>query len=165
MYFSFPKFEFYNESIISYWIELLNIKICITKAYTSSSYQCIFKFNICKLISFNTVLLSCNNLTWFWHWFTFPAIFSLLSSSPLLFPSVLLFWLYPTFCTFSSGSRLQVKPSKKIDPSRQRGTGYDRVSASCCPEAQPVLEPWDGAAHQQQQVVLSQLDFHIAQQW
>ena len=55
MYFSFPKFEFYNESIISeyIWIELLNIKICITKTYTYSSYQWILKFNICKLISYD----------------------------------------------------------------------------------------------------------------
>lgn len=52
----------------------------------------------------------------------------------------------------SSGSRLQVEPSEEADPSSQRGAGEDRVSSSRCTEAQPLLEPWDRAAHQQQQV-------------
>lgn len=62
-----------------------------------------------------------------------------------------------SFFFSSSGSRLQVKPSQETDPSSQGGAGEDRVSSPRCPKAQPVLEPWDRVAHQQQQVECSSL--------
>lgn len=126
-----------------------------------------------NVIWFNIVPPCCLQLTAFWPSFHYSSISHNLSPSSLLpsllhlihgpphsLPSVLLFWLHPAFCPSSSSSRLQVESSKETDPSSQRGAGHDRVSASSCPEAQPVLESWDGAAHQQQQVSTSQLDFH-----
>lgn len=65
--------------------------------------------------------------------------------------AVVLDWL-PASHPFSSRSGLQVEPGEEADPGSPRGTGHDRVPSSGRPQAQPVLEQRDGAAHQQQQV-------------
>lgn len=58
-----------------------------------------------------------------------------------------------TLCS-SPGPRLQVESGTEADPCSQRRASDDRVSPSSRSEAEPVLESWDRAAHQQQQVVL-----------
>lgn len=89
-----------------------------------------------------------------------PVAFSSLKSKAFSFPlSRFPFPSHPSTCLWSrlsrlssSGPRLQVEPGEEADPGSPRGAGDDGVSPSGCSEAQSVLEPRDGAAHQRQQV-------------